>query len=42
MFADALAAFGVSGEGFKDYFEIIALKMTTLFLTNLRTVLATP
>jgi len=27
MFADALAAFGVSGEGFKDYFEIIALKI---------------
>jgi uncharacterized tellurite resistance protein B-like protein len=26
MFADALAAFGSSGEGFKDYFEIIALK----------------
>ena len=26
MFADALAAFGLSGEGFKDYFEIISLK----------------
>lgn len=26
IFTDALVAFGLDGEGFKDYFEIIALK----------------
>jgi len=42
MFAGALVAFGVSGEGFKDYFEFIALKNGHSIFNNLRTVLAAP